>query len=162
VLAFGVLSRQGVELRDAKGRWLPGVVPRGARPWHKGQVPNPSGKGGLYHEMQRLARDFTPQGALILRGIASDPNEDSRNRIVAIGMLLDRAWGKVPDHFDPAAEQQEDDRWDPRAYSPEELERIEDALRLIAEGRTTKAAAARRKRGKAAEPEVEILPPGGK
>jgi hypothetical protein len=59
--------------------------------------------------MQRLARDFMPQGTLIPRGIASDPNEDSRDRIVAIGMLLDRAWGKVPDCFDPATEEPRDD-----------------------------------------------------
>ena len=37
--------------------------------------------------MQRLAPEFTPRATEILRDIANDPNEDSRNRIVAIGML---------------------------------------------------------------------------
>ena len=57
--------------------------------------------------MQRLAREFTPRGTEILREIADDPNEDSRNRIVAVGMLFERAWGK-PKEYDPAAEKPED------------------------------------------------------
>jgi hypothetical protein len=70
-----------------------------------------------------------------------------------------RAWGKVPDRFDPAAEQPKDDDFDPRAYSAEELERIEDALRLIAEARAARDATPRRgRRSKPTEP--EITPPG--
>jgi hypothetical protein len=44
--------------------------------------------------MQRLAREFTPRAAEILRAIADDPSEGRRNRIVAIGLLHDRAWGE--------------------------------------------------------------------
>jgi hypothetical protein len=43
-------------------------------------------------------------------------------------------------------------------YSAKELERIEEALKLMAEARTTRATGQRRRRGK--EAEVEILPPG--
>jgi hypothetical protein len=131
-----VLRRQGSEQRDARGRWLPGTTPTGARPWRKGQVPNPSGKGGAYHEMQRLAREYTPRGTEILREIADDPNEDSRNRIVAIGMLFDRAWGK-PREYDPQAEAREEQNkssFDPRRYTEEELEVIEAGLRMTLTG----------------------------
>jgi hypothetical protein len=125
-----VLPMQGTEQRDARGRWLPGTTPAGARPWRKGQVPNPTGKGGHYHEMQRLAREFTPRATEILRDIANDPSEDSRNRIVAIGMLYDRAWGK-PKDYDPDKEKPAGPRFDPRAYSPEQLDLIETALKLL-------------------------------
>lgn len=89
--------------RGPDGRWLPGVVPKGARPWQPGVSANPGGKGGLYHEMQRLAREFTPEGTRYLIEIASNADEDTRNRIVAMSMLFDRAWGK-PKEFDPNAE----------------------------------------------------------
>ena len=129
---MGVLRRQGTEQRDAKGRWLPGVTPAGARPWRKGQAPNPTGKGGDYHEMQRLAREFTPRATEILRDIANDPSEDSRNRIVAIGMLYDRAWGK-PKDYDPSEDKEATrSRFDPSLYTPEQLAQIEAALRLVA------------------------------
>jgi hypothetical protein len=94
----------------------------------------------LYHEMQRLAREFTPRATEILRDIADDPSEDSRNRIVAIGMLYDRAWGRAPD-YDPAKDPDRKPRpvFDPRAYSPDELEQIETVLRLLMEPRTAAA-----------------------
>jgi hypothetical protein len=47
------------------------------------------------------------------------PNEDSRNRIVAVGMLFERAWGK-PKEYDPAAEKPEDKgTFNPRDFSPQ-------------------------------------------
>ncbi len=80
--------------------------------------------------MQRLAREFTPRATEILRDIANDPSEDSRNRIVAIGMLYDRAWGKSKE-YDPAAEKPEDRTFDPRDYPPAALALIEEALILM-------------------------------
>jgi hypothetical protein len=82
------------DLPDARGRWLPGAVPAGANPWGKSDRPNPTGKGGLYHEMQRMARACTPRLVELLRAIAEDRAENSRNRVVAAGMLLERGWGK--------------------------------------------------------------------
>ena len=150
---MAVLPTQGTEQRDGKGRWLPGVTPAGARPWRKGQAPNPTGKGGDYHEMQRLAREFTPRATEILRDIANDPSEDSRNRIVAIGMLYDRAWGK-PKEYDPAAEKPEDKgTFNPRDFSPQELTEIERVLRLMIE--RTEAVQA----GKAGRPQPDVIPP---
>jgi hypothetical protein len=90
--------------RGPDGRWLRGVVPKGARPWQPGVSANPGGEGGLYHEMQRLAREFTPAATRYLIEIAQDRGEDTRNRIVAMSMLYERAWGK-PKEFDPNAQQ---------------------------------------------------------
>jgi hypothetical protein len=101
--------------------------------------------------MQRLAREFTPRAAEILREIANDPNEDSRNRIVAIGILYDRAWGK-PKDYDPATEPERNRQWDPSRYSIEELKQIRAALVLMREDRREKPA----DRG---EEDVEIIPP---
>jgi hypothetical protein len=89
-------------------------------------------KSGDYHEMQRVAREFTPRATEILRDIANDPSEDSRNRIVAIGMLYDRAWGK-PKEYDPAEDKEEiRPRFDPSLYTPEQLTQIEATLRMVA------------------------------
>jgi hypothetical protein len=74
-----------------------------ANVWKPGQSGNPGGKGGAYYEMQRLAREFTPEAARYLIAIAADKGEDTRNRIVAMSMLLDRAWGK-PKEYDPNSE----------------------------------------------------------
>jgi hypothetical protein len=70
--------------------------------------------------MERLAREFTPRATEILRDIATDPSEDSRNRIVAIGMLYDRAWGR-PKEYDPAEDKAATrPRFDPSLYTPEQ------------------------------------------
>jgi hypothetical protein len=95
-------------------------------------VGTPAGKGGTYYEMMRLARQFTPQATQILIDIASDPGEEARSRIVAIGMLYDRAWGK-PKDYDPATDKEEiRPRFDPRLYTPEQLSQIEAVLRMVA------------------------------
>src|SRR5262245_56268220 len=99
--------------------------------WRPGQSGNPGGKGGTYYEMMRLARQFTPQATQILIDIASDLGEEARNRIVAIGMLYDRAWGK-PKDYDPVADKEEiEPRFDPSLYTPEQLAEIERVLRMV-------------------------------
>ena len=118
--------------RSPDGRWLPGVVPKGARPWQPGASANPGGKGGLFHEMQRIGREFTPEATKYLIEIAADENEDSRNRIVAMSMLFDRAWGK-PKEYDPRAEPQEAGRFDPALLTPEQRQAVRQALLLIKE-----------------------------
>jgi hypothetical protein len=71
------------------------------RRWQPGQSGNPGGKGGLYHEMVRLAREFTPDATRYLIEIAADKGEDARNRIVAMQMVLERAWGKPKEYVPP-------------------------------------------------------------
>jgi hypothetical protein len=110
------------EQRDARGRWLPGATPLGARPWRKGQVPNPSGQSGLYHEIVCLAREAAPNA--IRRLIELIRNEDERVASVACNAVLERAFGK-PKEYDPASEKPEEEPFDPRAYTPEDLAVIE-------------------------------------
>jgi len=52
----------------------------------------PADKARQHTQCGRLARQFTPQARQILIDIANDPGEEARTRIVAIGMLYDRAW----------------------------------------------------------------------
>ena len=100
--------------------------------WKPGQSGNPGGKGGTYYAMMRLARQFSPEATQILIDIAKDPNEESRNKIVAIGMLYDRAWGK-PRDYDPAADKEEiRPRFDPSLFTREQLAQIETTLRMVA------------------------------
>jgi hypothetical protein len=87
--------------------------------------------------MQRLAREFTPEATKYLIEIAADKNEDSRNRIVAMSMLLDRAWGK-PKEYDPLSEPQETGRFDPALLTPEQREVVHQAMLLI-KGATAEA-----------------------
>ena len=66
----------------------------------------PADKARQHTQCGRLARQFTPQARQILIDIANDPGEEARTRIVAIGMLYDRAWGK-PKDYDPAMDKEE-------------------------------------------------------
>jgi hypothetical protein len=86
--------------------------------------------------MMRLARQFSPEATQILIDIARDPSEESRNKIVAIGMLYDRAWGKAREH-DPSEDKEEiRPRFDPSLYTPEQLTEIERVLRMVAATQT--------------------------
>ena len=118
--------------RDARGRLTALPPALRARQWAPGQSGNPSGKGGLYHEMQRLAREFTPEATEILIGFAKDEEEETSNRIVSIRMLYERAWG-APKDYDPKTDEAatRKPRFDPSLYSPAQLAQIEAALRMV-------------------------------
>jgi hypothetical protein len=126
-----VVKRDRPAERAPDGRWLPGVIPHGARPWKPGTSANPGGKGGLYHEMQRLAREFTPEATGYLIGIARDEEEDTRNRIVAMSMLYERAWGK-PKEYDPSADREPETGLDFSLLSPEQRRQLREILELAA------------------------------
>jgi hypothetical protein len=104
-----------------------------ANVWKPGQSGNPGGKGGSFYAMMRLARQFSPEATQILIDIARDPSEESRNKIVAIGMLYDRAWGKVRE-YDPSEDKEEEirPRFDPSLFTREQLAQIETTLRMVA------------------------------
>jgi hypothetical protein len=92
--------------------------------WRPGQSGNPTGKGGIYHEMQRRARECSPEVIDFLTEIARDTDEDARNRIVAISMLLDRGWGRTP-LCDPVQHLDEPKViYDMSQWSPEERQQI--------------------------------------
>lgn len=91
----------GAERRAPDGRML--ELPRAlaAHRWKSEQSGNPSGKGGLYHEAQRIAREYSP---LAMQKLADLMNcGDFRVETVAANSLLERAWGK-PREFDPKTE----------------------------------------------------------
>ena len=113
--------------RDARGRLL--ARPANSAPvWQKGQSGNPSGRNGLYGEMLRRAREFTPEATDYLIAIARDGNEDTRNRIVAIQLLFDRAWGKPQVSTETSAEPEA-----LRNLSPEQrLRRVHELLAYAA------------------------------
>ena len=65
------------------------------RPFQPGQSGNPSGTSGRYGEVVRMAREASPEVMRALIGIALDPDEDSRARIVAGQEILGRAFGRI-------------------------------------------------------------------
>jgi hypothetical protein len=78
-------------------------------PFQPGQSGNPSGKGGLYHEAQRICREASPQAAR--RMVELMNSDDPRVALLAADKVLERAWGKpkeVADEatIDPAAAEQ--------------------------------------------------------
>jgi hypothetical protein len=124
-----VLPPQRREQREANGRWKQGVVPAGARPWQKGQAPNPSGKSGAFAECQRLCREHSLESAQAIMRLARE-TKDERLAFMAHSWIFERAWGKAKD-FDPKDEAPIRPKFDPRLLSREQLEIVQYALRLM-------------------------------
>ena len=61
-------------------------------PFQPGRSGNPSGKGGLYHEAQRICREASPAAAL--RMVELMNSTDERVALMAADKVLERAWGK--------------------------------------------------------------------
>ena len=130
-----VLKPQRSAERGVGGRWLPGAVPAGARPWQPGVSANPGGKGGLYQETLKLAREASPDA--MRRLIQLSGSEDERVAAVACSAVLDRAWGKVRE-FDPKSlEETKAPRFDPSKLSAEQLAKVKDALLLMVQSGTS-------------------------
>ena len=55
-----------------------------------------------------------------------------RSRIVAIGVLCDRAWGKPKEYESAKDKEVIRPRFDPSLYTPEQLPQGEAALRVVA------------------------------
>lgn len=66
------------------------------RVFRPGECGNPSGKGGRYHEIMRIAREASPRAMHVLVRVMDDEGEETRCRIVAIQEILGRAFGKIP------------------------------------------------------------------
>ena len=61
------------------------------------------GRGKVYKSLLNLARSKSIQGLQQLIDIASNEETDVRVRVVAWGMVLDRAWGKPKENADDTA-----------------------------------------------------------
>ena len=142
-----VLKPQRDAERGVGGRWLPGVVPAGARPWQPGVSANPGGKGGLYQETLKLMREASPRAAQRMLEIAKidksqieddgslSPLDLRTDDIRAVGVAAtwcyERAWGK-PKDYDPAKEGAERPPFDPSRYSADQLQAIKQHLLAVA------------------------------
>lgn len=68
--------------------------------WQKGQSGNPSGRGGLWQECQRIARENSPEA--MRRLVELTQSSDERVAIMASEKVLERAWGKVKESKEEA------------------------------------------------------------
>jgi hypothetical protein len=112
--------------------------------WPKGQSGNPDGQSRHYHECRRLAREAGPEMMAGLIDLARNA-EDERVRSVCLIAVLDRGGVMPIDKPEPEPEQRQ--KFDPRAYTPQDLAVIEAGLRLQLAGRSTPA-------------EPEVIAPG--
>ena len=71
------------------------------KPIQPGEARNPGGKGGLWQETQRIARQKSPEAARRLTELID--STDERVALLAADKLLTWAWGKPPEH-DPRAD----------------------------------------------------------
>jgi len=76
------------------------------RPFQPGQSGNPSGKGGLFHEAQRICREASPAAAR--RMVELMNSADERLALMAADKVLERAWGKPKEMPDKPPEDPED------------------------------------------------------
>lgn len=98
--------------------------------FRKGQSGNISGQSRFYHECRKLAREASPEMMAGLIDLAKNA-VDERVRSVCLIAVLDRA-GVQPIAYDPKADEAvEMPKFDPGLCTPEELDQIECALRLM-------------------------------
>jgi hypothetical protein len=112
------------------------LLPKKRTPW--------TGRGAAVGERALYFFDYAPDATRHLIEVAelhaANRNEDGSLRplsnhadrqlvTVAASQIIDRAWGK-PTEFDPASEKPATPEFNPRDYSPDQLNIIEKALRL--------------------------------
>lgn len=110
-MSLTVAAQQSGGKKGGKGSVAPQPVqtvihpPQGGTliPWQPGQSGNPGGRSKLEHEMMKRCREFGPAAASFLKSVVEDKAVDGegkrmpadiRERIVAVGMVLDRGFGK--------------------------------------------------------------------
>jgi hypothetical protein len=92
------LSSQGGSKALPAGAHVPSHGHGYLRPVQPGEVRNPSGKGGLWREAQRITREKSPEAARRLGELMN--SSDERVALMAADKVLQWAWGKPPD-YDP-------------------------------------------------------------
>jgi hypothetical protein len=68
------------------------------KPFKKGQSGNPGGRPKAVAEVQELARQHTTDAVQTLVSIMTDPKSAPAARVSAANSLLDRGYGKPPQH----------------------------------------------------------------
>ena len=69
------------------------------KPFEKGQSGNPGGRPKVVAEVKELAREHTAEAIQTLVSIMSDPKSAPAARVSAANALLDRGYGKPPQHI---------------------------------------------------------------
>jgi hypothetical protein len=92
------LSFQGGSKATPTGVHIPSHGHGYLRPVRPGEVRNPTGKGGLWREAQRITREKSPEAARRLAELMD--SSDERVALMAADKVLQWAWGKPPE-FDP-------------------------------------------------------------
>jgi hypothetical protein len=130
--------------RDNRGRLISLPAALAANIWRPGQSGNPGGKGGDFKLVQRLCREKSAAAAKRMFELAElDAIDESGElpplsakadpRIVALASqwVYERAWGP-PKPFDPKDEPNPSrPKFDPRLLTPEQLDIVEYALKLM-------------------------------
>jgi hypothetical protein len=125
--------------QDARGRATQLPPALAANLWKPGQSGNPEGFPAKYRAVIALCRETSPESVReIIR--LRDNSEDERIRFMCATWLFERAWGK-PKDYDQTKEKPQTE-FNPGDYTPEELNQIEAALRLIMSRRNQKQAEA--------------------
>jgi hypothetical protein len=99
-------------------------------PWTKGQSGNPGGRPGVIKDIQELARKHSIGSILTLVEIRDDKASPAAARVQAASAILDRGYGKPPQHLEGDIRQhhivtdrpETDDEW-ARRHSVEASER---------------------------------------
>ncbi len=78
-------------MSQTNGREMQCIV---GKPFLPGQCGNPNGRPKRQSEIVSLARTHTEAAIVTLAGIMNDERAKVKDRIKAIGMILDRAYGK--------------------------------------------------------------------
>ena len=68
------------------------------KPFQKGQSGNPGGRPKVVAEVKALAREHTAEAVQTLVSIMNDPQCAPAARVSAANALLDRGYGKPPQH----------------------------------------------------------------
>ena len=98
--------------------------------WQPGQSGNPSGKNAGFSECQAFCRERSKQSAERIWEMA-ETTKDERLAFLAHTWIYERAWGKAKD-FNPKDEPDPNKpKFDPRLLSPQQLEIVQYALRLM-------------------------------
>src|SRR5262245_26291041 len=70
------------------------------KPFQKGQSGNPGGRPKEIAEVKELAREHMPDAIEALASIMNNPKASDAARVSAATALLDRGYGKAPQHID--------------------------------------------------------------
>ncbi len=73
--------------------------PKNLKPFAPGQSGNPGGRPRIPDDVKALARSFTREAIMTAAEIMRNAEETGTARMSAVNTILDRGWGKAPQHI---------------------------------------------------------------